>query len=76
MFRFLHKIFYKRATIQGILARDYYARYPEMLKQMSEWIREGKLKYQEAHMKGFENLPKALNSLFTGENTGKIVVDV
>jgi NADPH-dependent curcumin reductase CurA len=74
--RFLHKIFYKRATIQGILARDYYARYPEMLRQMSQWIRENKLKFQETHFQGFESLPKALNSLFYGDNTGKIVVDV
>eukprot|EP00007_Cunea_sp_BSH-02190019_P001840 CAMPEP_0174237592 /NCGR_PEP_ID=MMETSP0417-20130205/8555_1 /TAXON_ID=242541 /ORGANISM="Mayorella sp, Strain BSH-02190019" /LENGTH=318 /DNA_ID=CAMNT_0015316363 /DNA_START=36 /DNA_END=989 /DNA_ORIENTATION=- len=55
--RFLHHILYKRATIQGILARDYTPRMDEMLEQMSQWIKEGKIKYRETFMQGFANLP-------------------
>jgi NADPH-dependent curcumin reductase CurA len=72
--RFLHHILYKRATIVGILARDYTSRMDEMLEQMSEWIQEGKIKYRETFVEGFANLPAALNSLFHGKNTGKLVV--
>mmetsp|Transcript_44421 Transcript_44421/g.111922 ORF Transcript_44421/g.111922 Transcript_44421/m.111922 type:complete len:338 (+) Transcript_44421:219-1232(+) len=72
--RFLHHILYKRATIQGILARDYTPRMDEMLEQMSQWIKEGKIKYRETFMQGFANLPVALNSLFHGKNTGKLIV--
>jgi len=72
--RFLHKILYTRATIQGILARDYVSRIPEMMPPMIKWLKEGKLKYEETVFEGFENLPKALNALFHGLNTGKLVV--
>jgi NADPH-dependent curcumin reductase CurA len=34
----------------------------------------GKLKYKETVVEGFEKLPSALNSLFSGGNTGKLVV--
>jgi hypothetical protein len=72
--RFLHKILYKRATIQGILARDFNARMPEMLQQMSAWLKEGKIKYHETIVDGFEQLPAALNMLFHGKNNGKLLV--
>lgn len=41
--RFLHRILYTRATIQGILARDYSDRMDEMLQQMVPWLSEGAL---------------------------------
>jgi len=74
--RFLHRLIYTRATIQGILARDYLHRVPEMLTEMTEWLNQNKIKYDETVMEGFENLPKALNALFHGKNTGKMVVKV
>lgn len=72
--RFLHRILYTRATIQGILARDYTPRIPEMLEVMTPWVNEGKIKYAETVIEGFERLPEALNMLFYGKNTGKLVV--
>jgi len=72
--RFLHKLIYTRATIKGILVADYQEKYPQMLKEMAGWIKEGKLKFQETVVNGFENLPKAFISLFHGANTGKLVV--
>jgi len=74
--RFLHHILYKRATIQGILARDYSSRMNEMVQTMSQWLKEGKIKVDETVVEGFDNLPAALNSLFHGSNTGKLVVKV
>ena len=37
---------------------------------------EGKLKAQETVVEGFEQLPIAINMLFDGENTGKLVVQL
>jgi len=48
----------------------------ECISAMSLWINEKKLKYDETIVDGFENLPAALNSLFHGKNTGKLVVKV
>ncbi|SHI40569.1 NADP-dependent oxidoreductase [Aquimarina spongiae] len=72
--RFLHHILYKRATIQGVLARDYNDRMDEMLSEMTPWTKNGSLKYQETIIDGFENLPIALNMLFHGKNKGKLMV--
>lgn len=74
--RFLHKVLYKRITIQGILSRDYTHRMDEMIAEMGPWVRDGKLKYKETILKGFENLPSALSGLFEGKNTGKMIVKI
>ncbi len=74
--RFLHKMLYKRATIQGVLARDYNHRMDEMLTEMTPWVQNKSLKYKETIVDGFENLPKALNMLFYGKNMGKLIVKV
>ncbi len=72
--RFLHKILYKRATIQGVLARDYNHRMDEMLLKMIPWVKNGLIHYQETIVKGFDQLPLALNMLFFGKNKGKLLV--
>lgn len=72
--RFLHQLIYKRAKIQGILARDYTPRHGEMVEQMAQWLQEGKVKYRQTFVEGFESLPTALTMLFEGKNTGKLIV--
>ena len=72
--RFLHHILYKRAKIQGVLARDYNNRMDEMLLEMTPWVKNGLLKYEETLVEGFDQLPNALNMLFFGKNKGKLIV--
>ena len=43
---------------------------------MAGWIREGKLKYKEDIVEGFENLPRAFIGMLEGDNTGKRLVKV
>jgi len=74
--RFLHHMLYQRATIQGMLARDYVHRMDEMINIVGPMVQAGKIKYEETVMHGFENLPAALNSLFTGDHRGKLLVEV
>jgi len=74
--RFLHRLIYTRATIQGILVTDNQDRMGEMLEEMGKWIKEGKLKYQETILEGFDKLPEALNGLFHGRNAGKMLVKI
>ena len=64
------------ALMQGFLVRSYSDRYPEAVKELSKWIKDGKLKYRETISKGFETLPNAFIGLFRGENTGKYLVEV
>ena len=63
-----------RARMQGLLVFDWASRYPEGISRMAAWIKEGKLKYKEDILEGFENMPKALLRLFSGQNFGKQLV--
>ena len=72
--RLLHHMLYQRATMQGILARDYVHRMDEMTRIVAPRVRAGEIVFEETVIDGFEQLPSALNSLFTGEHRGKLLV--
>jgi NADPH-dependent curcumin reductase CurA len=74
--RLLHHMLYQRATIQGMLARDYVHRMDEMERIVAPWVKAGEIVFEETIVDGFEQLPAALNSLFTGEHRGKLLVKV
>jgi NADPH-dependent curcumin reductase CurA len=74
--RFLQHMLFQRATIQGVLARDYTNRMDEMVAQVAPWVKSGEIVFKETFVDGFEQLPAALNSLFEGGNIGKLLVRV
>lgn len=65
-----------RILMQGFIVSDYAAKFPEAIKQLSQWLEEGKLTYSETVVEGFEQIPQAFMDLFEGKNTGKMVVKV
>jgi len=64
------------ALMKGFLVGDYQSRYNEALHELAEWLRDGKIKYAENIIEGFENTPEAFLGLFSGENLGKQLVKV
>ena len=62
--------------MQGFVIFDYADKHPEGIKQLSEWLQEGKLTYTETIREGFDNIPKAFLELFDGKNKGKMVVKI
>jgi NADPH-dependent curcumin reductase CurA len=66
----------KSALMQGFMITDYAPRFGEGVNQLGEWLKEGKLKYAENIVEGFENAPRAFLGLFLGENLGKQLVKV
>ena len=74
--RLLQHMLFQRATIQGILARDYTHRMDEMKAIVAPWVRNGEIVFAETLLEGFERLPEALNSLFSGRNLGKLLVTI
>lgn len=66
----------KSALMQGFIITDYAPRYQEGILQLGQWIAEGKLKYAENIVEGFENTPQAFLGLFKGDNLGKQLVKV
>ncbi|TYZ10966.1 NADP-dependent oxidoreductase [Hymenobacter lutimineralis] len=70
------KLLKTSARLQGFIVSDYLPRWPEGVRQLTEWYNQGKLQFDETVVEGFENIPAAFLGLFAGENTGKAVVKV
>jgi NADPH-dependent curcumin reductase CurA len=64
----------KRLTLRGFLVFDHLDRMPDMLADVTGWLRDGKLQHAETVVDGLENAPDAFLSLLRGGNTGKMVV--
>jgi hypothetical protein len=66
----------QRVKLEGFIVLDHLGRIGEAAADISGWIRVGKLKPLETIVEGFESLPTAINMLFDGANTGKLVLRV
>ncbi|MGC1617941.1 MAG: NADP-dependent oxidoreductase [Candidatus Acidiferrum sp.] len=66
----------KRLKIEGFLILDYMSRFTEAAMELGKWKMMGKLKDRETIIEGLEKAPEAINMLFTGGNTGKLIVKV
>ena len=65
-----------RARMQGFIVFDYAARYGEAEAKLAVWRAAGRLVSREHVVAGFERFPQVLLKLFTGENHGKLVLEV
>ena len=65
-----------RAKIEGFLIFDHGEHTDAFLREMSFWVREGKIRYREDVIEGLENAPRGLIGLLRGENFGKLIVKV
>lgn len=64
----------RSVLMQGFIVSNYQSRFPEGIVQLSQWVKEGKLAYKETFINGFDHLPEAFIALFSGSNTGKMIV--
>jgi NADPH-dependent curcumin reductase CurA len=67
-------ILVKRARMQGFLLFDWMERYGEAVAQLAQWVRAGKLHYQEDILDGIEQAPGAIAGLYRGDNRGKRLI--
>ena len=69
------QILRKRMTMRGFIVFDDFGHlYPEFASQMGAWVNEGKIRYREEMIEGFEQAPTAFAELLRGEAFGKRVV--
>jgi NADPH-dependent curcumin reductase CurA len=64
----------RRGRMEGFIILDYLDRFPAAQVEVAGWIAEGKITSTEHLVEGLENAPDALNLLFSGGNTGKVIV--
>lgn len=66
-----------RASMTGFVVFDYAQRYPEAVAELSRWLAEGRLRSVEDTVRGdIESFPEMLTRLFSGQNTGKLVLEL
>ena len=65
-----------RGRMEGFIILDYLDRFPAAQMEVAGWIAEGKIKSSEHIVEGLEHAPDALNLLFSGGNTGKVIVEL
>ena len=74
--RNLWPILTQQATLYGYLVLDYAPRFAEAGAVMAQWMAEGRLRIDEDIQEGLENAYAAFMRLFTGANTGKLVLKI
>ena len=75
-FRYIIRMIAMRITMRGFLYGDYVSRLDEFHRDMAEWVASGKVKAHETVFEGLDKTADAFLGLFTGANTGKMLVRV
>ena len=65
-----------RARMEGMVVFDYADRFPIAVAELAGYLKDGRMKSKEDVVQGLETFPEALMKLFTGENFGKLVLQV
>ncbi|XP_067847213.1 prostaglandin reductase 2 isoform X2 [Heptranchias perlo] len=64
----------RNITRERFIVLNYSDKYDTGLVQLSQWLKEGKLKVRETVVKGLENIGAAFQSMMKGGNIGKQIV--
>ena len=73
-FRFIMRVIAMRIRMQGFIVFDFQSKMGEFYAEMGQLIASGQLKARETVHEGLESTPDAFLGLFSGENTGKMLV--
>jgi NADPH-dependent curcumin reductase CurA len=64
----------KRLTLRGFVVSDHSEVAPEFYRQAAGWVASGELRYRETVVEGLDRMVDAFRALFSGDNTGKMLV--
>lgn len=64
----------KALKIQGFIVTQFMPLKSKFEAEMAGWIQAGKIQWQETIVDGLDAMPVAFNGLFTGQNTGKMLI--
>ena len=63
-------------TLKGFIVSNFNHLRADFERDMADWINSGQLKYRETVFEGIDRMPEAFIGLFTGVNTGKMIVNL
>lgn len=64
----------KQLQLRGFIVSSHSDMQPQFLNDMATWIAQGRMKFEETVMEGIDQAPNAFIGLFSGKNTGKMLV--
>lgn len=70
----MRDILSKSLTIRGFIQRDFSEQRPAFYQAMTQWIKDGKVRYREDIADGLESAPEAFIGMLEGKNFGKLIV--
>jgi NADPH-dependent curcumin reductase CurA len=72
----LSNMIYNRLTMRGFVFYEFEPLRAQFLADMKRWLGEGRIRYRSTVLSGIEQAPAALIGLFSGANTGKMLVQL
>ena len=72
--KYIMRIIAMRIRLQGFIYTDYLSKMGDFYRDMGGWIASGQVKPRDTVVEGLEKTPDAFLGLFTGANTGKMLV--
>jgi NADPH-dependent curcumin reductase CurA len=72
----LSNMIYNRLTMRGFVFYEFEPVRAQFLADMKRWLKEGRMQYRSTILQGIEQAPAALIGLFSGTNTGKMLVQL
>src|ERR1700733_3295785 len=72
----LSNMIYNRLTMRGFVFYEFEPLRAQFLADMKRWLGEGRIRYRSTVLPGIEQAPAALIGLFSGANTGKMLVQL
>jgi hypothetical protein len=72
----LFNLIYGRVRMEGFVASDFGHLNERFVADMTGWLKDGRMKYQETVLEGFERGPEGLIGLFEGRNSGKMLIHI
>jgi NADPH-dependent curcumin reductase CurA len=72
--KYIMRVIAMRIRLQGFIYTDYLSKMGDFYRDMGGWIASGQVKARDTVVEGLERTPEAFLGLFTGANTGKMLV--
>lgn len=74
--RHIQQVLLKDATLKAFRIANHVAQFGEAGQEMAKWVSEGSLRADEDIQEGLENAFPAFMRLFSGANTGKLILKI
>ncbi len=74
---FMGLVLARSLTVRGFIQDEFTASHGrDFVRDMSQWVTQGSVRYREDVVEGLEQAPEAFRGMLTGRNFGKVLVRV